>query len=75
MEDYKIIQIIPNSRDIYAEYSSEEDGDFTLPIVCFALVEYFDGSQKVIPMDIDVDGAVGPHGRNFIGITNNKIEE
>ncbi|WP_411170630.1 hypothetical protein ACH36K_09190 [Clostridium sp. MB05] len=75
MEDYKIIQIIPNSRDIYAEYTSNEGVNFTLPIVCFALVEYFDGSQKVIPMDIDADGAVGPHGRNFIGITNNKIEE
>ena len=73
MGDYKIIQIIPNTKEIYSEYISEENGDFTLPIVCFALVEYDDGSRKVIPMDIDVDGTVGPKGRDFIGITNYKI--
>lgn len=73
MGDYKIIQIIPNTKEIYSEYISEENGDFTLPIVCFALVEYDDGSRKVIPMDIDVDGTVGPKGSDFIGITNYKI--
>ncbi|WP_291652423.1 hypothetical protein [Clostridium sp.] len=75
MEDYEIIQIIPNTKEIYSEYSSEENGNFTLPIVCFALVKYNDGSRKVIPMDIDVDGTIGPKGRDFIGITSYKIEE
>ncbi|GAA0822202.1 hypothetical protein [Clostridium tertium] len=73
MGDYKIIQIIPNTKEVYSEYISEKNGDFTLPIVCFALVEYDDGSRKVIPMDIDVDGTVGPKGSDFIGITNYKI--
>ncbi|MCR1952632.1 MULTISPECIES: hypothetical protein [Clostridium] len=75
MGDYEIIQIISNSKDIYSEYSNEENGYFTLPIVCFALVEYNDGSRKVIPMDMDVDGTIGPKGRDFIGITTHKIEE
>lgn len=58
MDDYKIIQIIPNNQELYARYKDDEDDYFTCKIVCFALVEYKDGSRDILPMEIYADGSI-----------------
>lgn len=68
---YKIIQIIPNNKELYAEYEGEEN--FTLPIVCFALVEYENGEREVIPFDINGDGSIGELAGNFSTIVYKPI--
>lgn len=55
--DYKILQIIPNNKNIKAKYE-DSNGCFKLPIVCFALVEWADGDRTIEPMDITSDGKV-----------------
>lgn len=52
MEDYKIIQIIPNNKELYAKLKNIDGSFFTSPIVCFALTEDSDGDREVIPMII-----------------------
>lgn len=71
MNEGKIIQIIPNTRNLYACFEDEESS-FSNPIVCFALVEYSDEYNDthfrcVEPMSISVDGFVEPFmdERNF----------
>lgn len=72
MNDYKIIQIIPVNKELYSKY--EDDGkEFTIPIVCFALVEYEDGTREVIPMDMDSEGTIDVTNTNLIGIINKPI--
>ena len=60
----KIIQIIPNNnKELYA-YCEDNGFADNLPLVCFALVEYYDQfSDKtyryIKPMFISSDGTVG----------------
>lgn len=55
MEDYKIIQIIPVNKEMYAGF---KNGAKTL-IVGLALIEYNDGFREVVPLDMtDGDGAI-----------------
>ena len=55
----RIIQIIPVSGNIRIEARYEDDdGDFTCPVVCMALIEYRDGSREVVCLDVDNAGEV-----------------
>lgn len=45
----KILQIIP-ANGWSAKYT-QEDGDFTSPLVCWALVEDEDGTRRVVGLD------------------------
>lgn len=55
--DYKIIQVIPNTKELMASYKDEKGIHYS-NIVCFALVEYEDGEREVKPMDIGSDGMI-----------------
>ncbi len=81
IEEGKIIQLIPNDRNIYARFEDKESM-FSEPIVCFALVEYFDERNQthfrcVEPMSISADGSVDffASERNFKSIENYKAKE
>ena len=54
--DYKIIQIIPNHKNIFANY---KDGNDTISweIVCFCTYRD-DGERTVKAMDINLDGEI-----------------
>ncbi|GMG96833.1 hypothetical protein [Tepidimicrobium xylanilyticum] len=55
--DYKIIQIIPVNKEMYAVYKN----DVERLIVGLALIEYKNGSRYVVPLDItDRDGIIKP---------------
>jgi len=77
MEEYKIIQIIPNNKELYAKYKDDEctKGFLTSQIVCFALIECKDGERDVIPMDICGDGCIcyPRDASNFVEITEKPI--
>ena len=70
MENYKIIQIIPNNQSLISQYKDESSESMELPIVCFALVEYEDGEREVKAMDMDHGGTIDfiDAASNFIGI-------
>ncbi len=48
---YKIIQIIPVSKPMYTVFRDEQ-GETKLPIVALALVEYENGLQEILPVDV-----------------------
>jgi hypothetical protein len=48
--EYKILQIIPVTKPMYATFSATE-GDIKTPIFCLALIEYEDGERAVKAMD------------------------
>lgn len=54
--EYKIIQIIPMSREIYAVYD-DEGKDLKLPVICMALIEEYDG-RRVVFMSADCNGSI-----------------
>ncbi|MBU3107159.1 hypothetical protein [Clostridium gasigenes] len=72
MDDYKIIQIVPNNKELYSKYK-DDGGGFTTPIVCFALVEDNDGNREVVPMDITDDGLINIVSDNLEGIVTKYI--
>ncbi|OLS02899.1 hypothetical protein [Tissierella creatinophila] len=67
---YRIIQIIPNNKDIYSCYQENNGGITSLEIICFALIEWEDGEREVKPMDITTDGVIGflDESVNFLNI-------
>ncbi|WP_283672437.1 hypothetical protein [Clostridium perfringens] len=79
MDKGKIIQIIPCNQKLYAKYE-DEGTTFTIPIVCYALIEYINrhNNEKirvVEPMGMGVDGIIDSviNDINFKEILN--IEE
>lgn len=72
MKDYKIIQIIPTGRELYSKYEDEGE-EFTIPIVCFALIEYENGEREVVPMDMDSVGNIDLLTSNLIDIVDKPI--
>lgn len=54
--DYKIIQIIPVNKEIYAVYD-DEGKDIKLPVVCMALIEECD-ERSVVFMSSDYSGTI-----------------
>lgn len=70
MCDYKIVQILPTPENMKSKYR-DQDGYFSVPIVCMALVEYEDGQREVILMDMTDDGiisGVNIYDKDFIEV-------
>lgn len=58
--DGKIIQIIPNYTELHAHCESE-DSMYSVPIVCFALLECDKTQMRwVEPIVMDFDGVLEP---------------
>ena len=70
----KIIHIIPCSQPLYALFKSEE-GNFTLPITCLALVEIPEegGYRHVEGMTADDDISSAEDVSNFAGYRNTPL--
>lgn len=59
----KILQIIPAPQGLQATFHEDtpeegDDGVYTFPVVCLALVEDPHGDRDVIPMDMSQDGYI-----------------
>lgn len=81
----KILQIIPAVNGWYAvyDYTAKVPPIQIVPVVCFALVEYEDGTRGVIPMDgapystliEECDGVESYKGLIHITEINGEIEK
>lgn len=76
MNNEKIIQIIPNSQNVYAKYKVDPNTYFSEPIPCFALVEYENNNRCVIPMTSN-DKELEPcnYSSNYIGMTHRLLDD